>query len=192
MTDDVPFALFLSWTCYGTWLPGDLRGYVSNTRHSTGGFTAKQNIPGTPYTADDPFAHKRAHVFQKGKSVRLTFREARWAAESFVAAAAKRGWRILRGAIMANHVHLVVCDCPDDGPAVQRIFKGVSQADLSKRRVEDSAGGRAAEATGIFIPTRQFKERSDTSRSRNISWLKLSICKSSFRSGPGSIEPLRA
>jgi REP element-mobilizing transposase RayT len=133
MADDAPFALFLSWTCYGTWLPGDPRGYVSNTRHSIGGFAPKENVPGTPYTADDPFAHKRAHVFQKGTTVRLTLREARWAAESFVAAAAKRGWRIVRGAIMANHVHLVVCDCPDDGPAVQRIFKGVSQAELSKK-----------------------------------------------------------
>ena len=29
---------------------------------------------------------------------------------------------------MANHVHLVVMDCPDDGPGVRRILKGNSQA----------------------------------------------------------------
>ncbi len=34
---------------------------------------------------------------------------------------------------MANHVHVVICDCPDDGSAVRRILKGTSQAKLSAR-----------------------------------------------------------
>jgi hypothetical protein len=33
---------------------------------------------------------------------------------------------------MANHVHIVVTQCPDDGPAVRRILKGTSQAALSR------------------------------------------------------------
>jgi hypothetical protein len=40
------FALLLTWTCYGTWLPGDARGYVSNTRSNHGGFEPLQNAPG--------------------------------------------------------------------------------------------------------------------------------------------------
>jgi REP element-mobilizing transposase RayT len=32
---------------------------------------------------------------------------------------------------MANHVHIVITECPDDGPAVRRILKGVAQAGLS-------------------------------------------------------------
>jgi hypothetical protein len=30
MSADEPFALHITWTCYGTWLPGDQRGHVSN------------------------------------------------------------------------------------------------------------------------------------------------------------------
>jgi hypothetical protein len=33
---------------------------------------------------------------------------------------------------MANHVHVVVTSCPDDGPAVRRVLKGVSQAALRR------------------------------------------------------------
>lgn len=32
---------------------------------------------------------------------------------------------------MRNHVHVLVCNCPDDGPAVRRVLKGVSQAALN-------------------------------------------------------------
>ena len=51
---------------------------------------------------------------------------------------------------MANHVHLVVTDCPDDGAGVRRIFKGVSQADLSKLSGEKRAGGRMEAVTDIL------------------------------------------
>jgi REP element-mobilizing transposase RayT len=63
--------------------------------------------------------------------VRLSREQALAAAESLVEAARKRSWRILRAAIMANHVHVVISECPDDGPAVRRILKGTSQAKLS-------------------------------------------------------------
>ena len=32
---------------------------------------------------------------------------------------------------MANHVHVVIIDCPPDGEAVRRLLKGNSQAALS-------------------------------------------------------------
>jgi REP element-mobilizing transposase RayT len=135
MAPEKPFALFLTWTCYGTWMPGDRRGYVSNTRLPQSGYLRRVNTPGTPFTADDPVTLQRARALQKGETVWLTAAQAVCAAASFVGAATARGWRIVRGAVMANHVHLVVMNCPDDGPGVRRIFKGVSQAALS-----DAAG----------------------------------------------------
>ena len=39
----------------------------------------------------------------------------------------------MRGAVMANHVHVVVTECPDDGPTVRRVLKGISQAALSRQ-----------------------------------------------------------
>jgi len=128
-----PFALFLTWTTYGTWLPGDPRGYVSNTLTEIGAYLPKQNTPGTDYTKDDPRTLDRARKLQKYETVWLSAMEAEWAAEAFVEIALEKGWRILRGAVMSNHVHLLVTDCPEDGPAVRRILKGSSQAKMSDR-----------------------------------------------------------
>lgn len=145
MNEERPFALHITWTCYATWLPGDRRGYVSNTVLPEGGFLPKQNTPGTPIAADDSFTHQKAQALQRGPAVTLSIEQALCVARSLVEAARERGWRILRGAVMANHVHVVIVDCPDDGPAVRRILKGTSQAALSKatgcRRRWWTAGG---------------------------------------------------
>jgi len=126
------FALHITWTCYGTWLPGDPRGHVSNQLTSANVYLPKQNIPGTPPASGDSWTWRNAQSYQKGETVILTPVLAEVVCRSMVRAAEQRGWRILRAAAMANHVHVVLCDCPDDGPAVRRILKGVSQSDLSK------------------------------------------------------------
>jgi hypothetical protein len=128
-----PFALHITWTCYATWLPGDRRGYVSNTRLARGGFIPKQNTPGTPYTKDDPTTRALATAQQSWPTVHLSREQAACVARSLVGAAAARGWVVLRAAVMDNHVHVVVTDSPDDGPAVRRALKGVTQAALSEQ-----------------------------------------------------------
>ncbi len=131
MTDNRPFALFITWTCYGTWLPGDPRGYVSGTLSPTGR-SAKQNTPDTPYCRNSPSTLHAARLRQKWETVTLTEDDAQCVATALMVAAQARGWRILRAAIMANHVHVLVVDCPDDGSAVRRVLKGTAQAALSK------------------------------------------------------------
>jgi REP element-mobilizing transposase RayT len=134
MQPDKPFALFLTWTCYGTWLPGDNRGHVSNKILPGGGHLPKQNTPGTVYAAGDPYTRARAAALQKGSTARLSLTEAFCAAEAMAQAALVRKWRILRAAVMPNHVHVVITDCLDDGSAVQRVLKGTSQAALSRTK----------------------------------------------------------
>jgi REP element-mobilizing transposase RayT len=130
------FALHISWTCYGNWLPGDERGYVSSTLRPDGRYAPRENTPRTPYKKDSPATRERAVACQKWPAVRLTAEQAGCVAAALVRAAAARRWRVLRAAVMANHVHVVVADCPDDGPLVRRALKGVTQAALS-----DHAGG---------------------------------------------------
>jgi len=130
--NDQLFAMFFTWTTYGTWLPGDERGHVSNTLRSTGGFEQKQNQPETPYAAGDDFTRERARSLQKWQTVRLDEPQAIVVAESLVKLSETREWMILRAAVMSNHVHVVLTKCPTDGPAVRRILKGVTQSDLSK------------------------------------------------------------
>ncbi|MEX1230369.1 MAG: hypothetical protein WEB58_09020 [Planctomycetaceae bacterium] len=128
---DDPVALFITWTTYGTWLPGDERGYVSNAILPQGGSLPKQNQFDTPYVVGDAHTHGRARDLQKSPAVWLTAAEALVVANSLVRVATERGWMILRAAVMSNHVHTVVIDCPLDGPAVRRVLKGNTQADLS-------------------------------------------------------------
>src|SRR5262249_18727114 len=129
-----PFAIHITWTTYGTWLPGDARGYVSNTRLPRGGFVRKLNTPGTAPAANDPFTHERAAEAQSHPTVWLTRGQPGVVAASLIEAASGRGrgWWILRAAVMSNPVHVVVTECPDDGPAVRRVLKGVTQAALSR------------------------------------------------------------
>ncbi|HEV8062307.1 MAG TPA: transposase [Gemmataceae bacterium] len=127
------FALHITWTCYGTWLPGDPRGYVSNTLLPRRGFSGKENVPGTAYTANDLKTFGHARSIQKSPTRLLTLEQACIAAQALMEAAQKRQWHILRGALMANHVHIVVTNCPADGPNVRRILKGVSDAKLRIR-----------------------------------------------------------
>ncbi len=131
MSAERPFALHLTWTTYGTWLPGDERGYVSHTLHAPGNWSPRANTPGTDYTKDHERTHRLASQAQKGKTVWLTPWQAQVVAESVIAAVVPRHWRIVRGAIMTNHVHFLVVDCPTDATAVRRILKGNSQAALS-------------------------------------------------------------
>ena len=126
-----PFALLVTWTCYATWLPGDRRGYVSNTRHAGGGFARKVNTPGVPYTRDDPTTRTLARSLPSHPTVRLTPAAAEVVARTLAAATAARGWHVRRAAVMANHVHVLLTACPDDGEAVRRVLKGVTQAALS-------------------------------------------------------------
>ena len=126
------FALLETWTCYGQWLPGDRRGYVSNTL-TEDGYRRKQNTPGTACDRDDHATWQRAKALQKHLTTWLTLELARVAARAMIDAAVDREWLILRAAVMSNHVHVVVTACSDDGSAVRRVLKGVSQAALSSQ-----------------------------------------------------------
>jgi len=133
MESEPPFALLITWTCYGTWLPGDPRGHVSDILQPDGTRIPKRNTPGTPYAAGDEYTLFKAQQRQKWPTVHLTRDQAQTVAERMVEATEQRHWRILRAAVMCDHVHVVVTDCPDDGPAVRRVLKGTTQSRLSER-----------------------------------------------------------
>jgi hypothetical protein len=129
---DENFALLITWTCYGTWLPGDRRGYVSNTRLSDSTYEPKHNIPGTQITADHAPTRQHAAERQKHATATLDQEHAIVAANAIVGACATRHWHVARAAMMWNHVHVIVMQCPDTGPEVRRILKGVSQNAICK------------------------------------------------------------
>ena len=133
MQSERPFALHITWTTYGSWLPGDPRGYVAHTLQSRGEWEDRENTPGTEYAKDHPRTYSQAQNVQKGETVWITPAMAGVVAESLIAASSTRGWRIVRGAILAGHLHLLIFDCPTDGPEVRRVLKGNSQAALTRQ-----------------------------------------------------------
>src|SRR5947208_16332563 len=105
----------LTWTTYGTWLPGDVRGFVSGVRTETGE-TQIHNQPGTPVDADIPSLYRHAHSIMKQPEVRLTAAQAQAVIGQFRETATHCGWVLHAAAVMGNHVHLVV-EAADDVPA---------------------------------------------------------------------------
>jgi REP element-mobilizing transposase RayT len=128
-----PFAIHVTWTCYGTRLPGDERGYVSNTLLADDSYAPGERQYGMPVMKDDSETRSRAVTLQKHETVWLVREQAVCVAVNLLKAVEARGWWIPRAAVMANHTHVLVGSCPQDGPTVRRILKGVSQAALSRQ-----------------------------------------------------------
>src|SRR5262249_28466767 len=106
----------LTWTTYGTWLPGDSRGFVSNVRGEGGG-GVRHNTPGTPCDADLPGLRRFARASLKGRPIYLAPEQAVVLLRQFQETAAYRGWTLLAAAIMSNHTHLVVAVPADPDPS---------------------------------------------------------------------------
>jgi REP element-mobilizing transposase RayT len=131
----------LTWTTYGTWLPGDSRGFVSNVPDGPGP-EVRHNIPGTPYDADDARVRHRARDNLVGDPVWLTAEQAVIVVEQFLQTAAFRGWLLLAIAVMSNHVHLVVGVTGDPDPAkLLHDFKSYATRAL-KAHGQKPSGGR--------------------------------------------------
>ncbi len=133
----------LTWTTYGTWLPGDLRGCVTRVRDGAApdGARIEHDIPGTPYVNAIPGLLRASRAAMKGDPIRLRLDQATLAAHDFSATAKYRGWGLLAGAVMANHVHLVV-GVPGDPPPEKllQIFKSYASRALN-RAYGHPAGG---------------------------------------------------
>lgn len=131
----------LTWTTYGTWLPGDARGFVSNVVDGPGP-EVRHNVPGIPYDANDDRVRQRALDNTIGEPVWLTAEQATIALAQFRKTATYRDWSLLPAAVMSNHVHLVVGVLGDPDPAkMLHDFKSYATRAL-KAHGHLSVGGR--------------------------------------------------
>ena len=105
----------LTWTTYGTWLPGDDRGFVSNVRDGEGP-EVRHHTSGTQQDAKRRGLQLAAMSTMKGPPVYLSAQHATALLGQFQETARYRGWELDAAAIMANHVHLVVGVPGDPGP----------------------------------------------------------------------------
>ena len=94
----------------------------------------RNNEPGRCYDEGRPDLRRLAENKLAGDPVRLTRAQAEVVRRQLEETARYRGWQLLAGAIMANHVHLVV-DVPGDPDpsAMLRDFKSYASRALNLR-----------------------------------------------------------
>ena len=122
----------LTWTTYGSWLPGDRRGFVSSVEDGEGP-QFRHNIPQTPYDADSAGLQHSARQQMKQAMVLLTKEQAQIVGAQFHETAEYRGWQLVAVAVMANHIHLIVGVPSDPDPeSLLRDFKSYASRALNK------------------------------------------------------------
>ena len=123
----------LTWTTYGTWLPGDGRGSITTIRDEPSGEWYRPNEYGTPVVPPSSGLEFLARGRMTGPPVRLNQEMAEMAAHQFQETARYRGWSIMALAIMANHVHVVLGTPGDPDPAqMLRDLKSYGARTLNK------------------------------------------------------------
>ena len=99
---------FLTWTTYGSWLPGDHRGFVSPVWNAEQHSLETHNEPGTDVQHSVRRLQRASEQRLRGKPVYLSLQQAEAVSVQLVETATIRSWRLLAYAIMRNHVHVAL------------------------------------------------------------------------------------
>ena len=98
---------FITSTTYGTWLPGDPRGFVGFHRDEAGSRII-HNMPGEPFDANLPRLATEARAVMRFPAIYFRMEHAEALLTQFQETSTFRGWLLLAVAIMTWHFHLVV------------------------------------------------------------------------------------
>ncbi|MGQ9505346.1 MAG: transposase [Thermogutta sp.] len=107
----------LTWTTYGTWLPGDARGSVASVRQGPGP-RRERDTPGEPFEAPMPALEAASRKLQREPAAFLAVEHAQPLLEQLLKTAAYRDWVLLAAAIVSNHIHIVVTAAEEVSPEV--------------------------------------------------------------------------
>jgi REP element-mobilizing transposase RayT len=115
-----PLAYHLIWTTYGTWLPGDARGWI------------EAGVMGVQ--APDPQREEQARASMAEAAVLLTPEQREIVTETIHDHCRIRGWQLHAANVRSNHVHVVVT-CACTGEQARDQLK-----QWTSRRLSDDAG----------------------------------------------------
>jgi REP element-mobilizing transposase RayT len=97
-----PIAYFLTWRAYGTWLPGDERGWVD----------AVHNVYRSEIPAHNAARLRRSRTRMRGGRVEFDGRARNLISSTIQDHGRLRKWEIYALAVQTNHVHVVVQASP--------------------------------------------------------------------------------
>jgi len=148
----------LTWTTYGSWLPGDERGFVSRISEGDADHPIHNTVD-TPYDADMGDMRASAEERMAGKPVRLSREQADIALDSLVATASRHGMNLICACIMSNHIHLLCQAAERDGSELLQLFKGSASRELGKRfALDDAPRWWTKSGSKRFVRARQSPE----------------------------------
>lgn len=126
-----PLAYLITFRTYGTWLPGDERGYV-DAQHSSWA---------EPYRMPDPDREDEMRGLMRHPSVLLTDVQRRSVLEAIHERCLHTGWQVMAANVRTNHVHVVLTAAERPEPVMDSLKRWATrrlrQADpaLHDRRV---------------------------------------------------------
>jgi REP element-mobilizing transposase RayT len=112
-----PVGYFLIWATYGTWLPGDPRGWVK--------YQAGWQLP-------DPIREREAKALMTEEACILTEEQRRAVEAQIGETCAHRGWTLHAVNCRSNHVHVVVTANVDDPDKIRIDLKAWTTRTLKK------------------------------------------------------------
>ena len=161
-----PLGYFLTWTTYGTWLPGDQRGWVD--KHDAG--------TGVPYHEPDPIREAAARARMSEEPVILDM-SARRAVEAAVRETCSfRSWTVRGLSVRSNHVHVVVSAGDVPPGKVMKVLKShatralnLLYPSLGRKHwwTEDGSRQYLNDEDSLFAAIR-YAESQDTSWMKNL------------------------
>ncbi len=131
----------LTWTTYGTWLPGDPRGSTLRVPDVDGDGRSRTFLRLKGEGGRARGLARSAARRMTGPPARLTADEARVVLDEIRSQARFRRWALPACAVMANHVHAVVGLGPDEEPSrALHAFKAYASRALNDRRGRPAGG----------------------------------------------------
>ena len=97
----------LTSTTYGTWLPGDKRGFVSPVRDEHGE-SVLHNVSGTPYQRDLPALRTTLAGQLRNRAIYFDKSQAEVVLAQFHETCTYRQWQLFAAAVMQDHFHAVL------------------------------------------------------------------------------------
>jgi REP element-mobilizing transposase RayT len=130
-----PLAHFLTWATYGTWLPGDERGWIEYRRG---------------WQLPDPARKLEAEAKMTEDACRLDADQRRLVEQQVAETCAIRGWQLHAVNCRSNHVHVVVTA---DRPP--KLVRNQLKAWCTRRLKEAEARQQQAQGGAIRISIRE-------------------------------------
>ncbi len=134
-----PIAYFLTWTTYGSWLPGDSRGYVD--RHRT---------HGEIIDAPDPRLQGFARKLLVGDEIVLDGPMRRLVREAILEAVSYHGWAVHALQVRSNHVHIVISAADVSPGKVMGTLKARASRALNDERIRRNWWTREGSKKNVF------------------------------------------